>query len=153
MAIGACLVLGAEIGYRRDPRLFGVAIMGSAVVVVLSASAAWFSMFFVPVPGGSAGALEIVGLPLIILIAGGPTDGRNNRGAWPGRIVRARFYEGPALTDPPPVRCRDTDLGVPLCHSRVRRFLGWAVVVPALLAAALAVNLVLATSGLSRAIV
>jgi len=72
VAIGACLVLGAEIGYRRDLRLFGVAIMGSAVVVVLSASAAWFSMFFVPVPGGSAGALEIVGLPLIILIAAAP---------------------------------------------------------------------------------
>ncbi len=72
-----------------------------AVVVVLSAPAAWFSMFFVPVPGGSAGAFEVVGLPLIILIAGAPAMSRSNGGAWPGCAVRARFYEGPALTDRP----------------------------------------------------
>jgi hypothetical protein len=72
VAMIACLVFGAQIGYRRDGRLFGTAIMGEAVVVVLSAAAAWFTMFFVPVPGGSAGVLEIIGLPLIIVIAGTP---------------------------------------------------------------------------------
>ena len=71
-AIAACLVLGAETGYRRDGRLFGVAIMSGAAVTVVSASAAWFTTFFVPVPGGSGGAFEIIGLPLTVLIYGVP---------------------------------------------------------------------------------
>lgn len=73
MAVAAGLVLGAEIGSGRDGRLFGLAIMSGAVVVVVSASAAWFTLFFVPFPGGSGGAFEVIGLPLTILVAGVPT--------------------------------------------------------------------------------
>jgi hypothetical protein len=36
--------------------------------VVLFASAAWLSLFLVPVPGGPGGVFEIIGLPITVLV-------------------------------------------------------------------------------------
>jgi hypothetical protein len=72
LAVAASLGFGAKIAYGRDWSWLGLATGGAIAVVIISGAAAWFSQFFVPVPGGSGGAMGelLVGLPFTVLFSG-----------------------------------------------------------------------------------
>jgi hypothetical protein len=75
IAVALTALLGARVGLRREWGLFRLAVPSAAAVVALSVTAVWLSSFFVPDPGESGGAFEIVGLPLLVVIVGVPVMG------------------------------------------------------------------------------
>lgn len=70
LAAGASVALGWRLGYRRDWRRLVPAALAGAVVLTGWAEVAWLATFFVPVPGGSGGFLEVLA-PLLIAVFGG----------------------------------------------------------------------------------
>jgi hypothetical protein len=66
----ATIALGGRLGYQRDwPRL-GQAVLAGTLVLVCWAEIVWIASFFLPVPGGSGGMLEILAPAFLAVVAG-----------------------------------------------------------------------------------
>jgi hypothetical protein len=66
----ATVALGGWFGYRHDWANLGRAVLAGTVVLVGWVEIAWIASFFLPVPGGSGGMLEILAPFFYAVIAG-----------------------------------------------------------------------------------
>jgi hypothetical protein len=70
LAALATLALGGQLGYVRDWPNLGAAVLTGTLVLIGWAEITWIATFFIPIPGGSGGMLEILGPIFYGVIAG-----------------------------------------------------------------------------------
>jgi hypothetical protein len=70
LAAAATVTFGGWFGYRRDWPNLGKAVLAGTLVLVGWVEIAWIASFFIPVPGGSGGMLEILAPAFYAVIVG-----------------------------------------------------------------------------------
>lgn len=70
LAAFATLALGGQLGYVRDWPNLGGAVLTGTLVLIGWGEITWIATFFIPIPGGSGGMLEILGPIFYGMIAG-----------------------------------------------------------------------------------